>query len=196
MQDGPGDGDALSSLLSILVLNKKVRSIPSYRTRSDTNSNERRSSIASVVRATTIDLLRNLLYPEDYISEVVVRLSEISDVLNLLDFILHVLRDRHLTSPDGTTDFIRRARRLMIKIISTNSVIPRSLIVTGVKVPAKRDYIGRGGYGGVCKGKLRGKVVALKTLYKTGNNVVSHSCPCSSIIVDFCPTNRRSVERH
>ena len=40
MQDGPGDGDALSSLLSILVLNKKVRSIPSYRTRSDINSNE------------------------------------------------------------------------------------------------------------------------------------------------------------
>jgi len=45
-----------------------------------------------------------LLYPKDYVS-VATRLSEVSDVLNLLDFILHLLRDRRLTSPDATTDF-------------------------------------------------------------------------------------------
>ncbi|KAF8339435.1 kinase-like domain-containing protein [Amanita rubescens] len=59
----------------------------------------------------------------------------------------------------------------MLKIISTNPVIPQSLIVTECKVPAKRDYIGGGAYGGVCKGELCGEIVALKVLYKTGDNV-------------------------
>ena len=127
---------------------------------------------------------------------VATRLSEISDALNLLDFILHLLRDRRLTSPDATTDFNRRARRLMFKIISSNPVIPQSLIVTEVKVPAKRDYIGRGGFGGVFKGELRGKIVALKVLYRTGDNVVSPSYPSLfSVIVDVC-SNRHFVERH
>ena len=47
--------------------------------------------------------------------------------------------------------------------------------MTEVKVPAKRDYIGGGSFGGVCKGELRGEIVALKVLYKTGDNVVSPS---------------------
>ena len=120
-----------------------------------------------------------------------------SDVLNFLDFILHLLRDRRLTSQGAITDFDRRARRLMIKIISTNPVIPQSLIVTEVKVPSKRDYIGGGAYGGVCKGELQGKIVALKVLYRANDNVVSLSCPCPSLsaIVDICP-NRHFVERH
>jgi len=103
----------------------------------------------------------------------------------LLDFIFHLLRDRRLTSPDATTDFSRRARRLMFKIMFTNPVIPRSLIVTGVKVPAKRDYIGGGAFGSVCKGELRGKIVALKVLYRTGASVVSPSCACSVLSLTF-----------
>ena len=138
--------------------------------------------MTSVTSATTIDLLCYVLYPEDYIS-VVGRLRKISDVLNLLDFIFHLLRDRRLTSRDTTIDFNRRARRLMFKVISKNPVIPRSLIVTDVKVPDKRDYIGRGGFGGVFKGELHGKIVALKVLHRTDDNVVSPSCPCSSVLV-------------
>ena len=68
----------------------------------------------------------------------------------------------------------------MFKIISTNSVIPRSLILTGIEVPVKRDYIGRGGFGGVFKGKLQGKIVALKVLHRTSDNVVKSSLPLFS----------------
>ncbi|KAF8333689.1 kinase-like domain-containing protein [Amanita rubescens] len=59
----------------------------------------------------------------------------------------------------------------MLKIISNISIIPPSLIVTGVTMPAGRDYIGSGGFGRVFKGELRGAVVALKVLYRSENQV-------------------------
>ncbi len=94
--------------------------------------------------------------------------------MNLLEFILHVLRHRYLSNPD---DISQRARRLMFKIISKTPVVPRSFIVTGISMPDKRDYIGRGGYGNVFKGKHCGTVVALKVLYKNdANNLVSSQC--------------------
>jgi hypothetical protein len=96
-----------------------------------------------------------------------------------------MLRNRLLSSPDASIDFNRRARRLMFKITSTNPVIPRSLTVTEVKVPAKRDWIGGGGFGGVCNGELHGEIVALKVLYRTGDNVVSPSSPCSVLSLTF-----------
>ena len=79
----------------------------------------------------------------------------------------------------------------MFKIISTKPVIPRSLIVTEVNVPATRDYVAGGAYGGVFKGELCGEVVALKVLYKSGDNAVSPSGPWFRFIVDLC-CNRRS----
>ncbi len=63
--------------------------------------------------------------------------------------------------------------------------MPRSLVVTEVKVPAKRDYIGRGGFGSVFKGELHEKIVALKVLYRTGDNVVRPSCPRSVSLLTF-----------
>ncbi|KAF8326171.1 kinase-like domain-containing protein [Amanita rubescens] len=148
----PG-GHALSSLLSILK----------------DNNLKLGSSITSVANATTIDLLRRLLSRDDYVG-IAEKIRQDSDVMNLLEFILHVLRHRYLSNQDATMDVGRRARRLMFKIISKTPVVPRSLIVTEVSMPDKRDYIGCGGYGNVFKGEFRGTVVALKELYKNGAN--------------------------
>ena len=63
----------------------------------------------------------------------------------------------------------------MIKIISKTPVMPSSLFVTGVSMPAIREYIGEGGFGHILKGESRGKAVALKVLYKTDDDVVCYS---------------------
>ncbi|KAF8333300.1 kinase-like domain-containing protein [Amanita rubescens] len=84
---------------------------------------------------------------------------------------LHSLHERCLSSPDTAIHLNRRARRLMIKIVSKMPVMPSSLFVTGVNVPANREYIGGGGFGHILKGELRGEAVALKVLYKTDNDV-------------------------
>ena len=69
-------------------------------------------------------------------------------------------------------DIAWRARRFMLKVISKIPIIPPSLIVTGINVPVDRDYIGGGGFGHVFKGKQQGRVIALKVLYKSDNQVV------------------------
>ena len=109
---------------------------------------------------------------EDYVS-FAAQLTDVSDVKNLLDFILHMLHDPRLTNLNGVVDIKGRARRSMLKVITKTPVIPESLIVTGIRIPAQHHYIGRGGFGHVFKGKLRGDTVALKVLYKADNNVVS-----------------------
>lgn len=52
---------------------------------------------------------------EDYIS-VASELSQASDVQNLLDFMLHLLRDHQL--PNQAIDINRGARRFIFKVIS------------------------------------------------------------------------------
>ena len=146
-------------------------------------------SIAPVVNAkTTIDLLRTLLSRDDYIN-FAEKLRRDEDVMNVVELALHVLRHRDVSSSDATININRRTRRFMFKIISKTPVVPRSFIVTGVSMPEKPDYIGRGGYGNVFKGEFRGIVVALKVLYKNdANNLVNfqylflrHRCLLSSI---------------
>ena len=39
-------------------------------------------------------------------------------------------------------------------------------------MPANREYIGRGGFGNILKGELKGEAIALKVLYKPDNDVV------------------------
>ena len=85
---------------------------------------------------------------------------------------LLLLRDGRLSQLDTTVDVNRRARRFMLKIITKTPVIPESLIVTGISVPAKRDYIGIGGFGRVFSGELEGRAVALKVLYRADSNIV------------------------
>ena len=99
----------------------------------------------------TVDLLCKLLSKKDYHS-IAGQLKHASDVKNLLDFMLHLLDERCLSSRDATIDLNRRARRLMIKIISMMPVMPSSLFLTGVSMPANREYIGSGGFGHIIKG--------------------------------------------
>ena len=145
----------------------------------------------SVVNTITIDLIRDLLSmdSEDYVKIAEKLSNSESDVNNMLNFILCLVFNGHLSNPSGTlSDANCRARRLMMKIITKRPVIPTSLIVTGVRRPAERDYIGGGGFGYVYKGELEGTTVALKVLYKAHNNVVSPSCRCYESIVDSVQT--------
>ena len=102
------------------------------------------------------------------------KLNDYSDIMNMLDFILFVLRNRYFSDPDPNVETNRRARRLMSKIISKSPVIPRSLFLTGLTIPSNRDFVGGGVFGLVYKSEYEGKVVALKGLYKTRNHVVRH----------------------
>ena len=121
-----------------------------------------------------------LLSREDYVS-VIGDLNQASDAQNLLDFMLYLLRDHRLLNQDPTgVNINQRARRFMIKVISKIPVIPPSLIVTGVRMSVKHDYIGGGALGMVFRGELQGAAVALKVLHKSHDDVVSrftgHCC--------------------
>ena len=158
------------------------------------NGLQSRSPITSVVNASTTDLLRNLLSLDDYV-HAAEQLNNPSDVKNMLEFILYVLRNRYFSSRDTNVDTNRRARRLMSKIISRSPALPRSLFLTGLAMPGDRDLIGGGGFGLVFKGEHEGKAVALKVLYKTRKNAVR--CPS----ISFCSIfhfglSRISVVKH
>ena len=131
-----------------------------------------------------IELIRKLLFTDDYIS-VAGQISNASDVINILDLMLYLLRNGHLSNFDAKLDTNSRARRLMMKIITKTPVMPRSLFVTEVSMKSNREYIGGGGFGHVFKGKLGGEAVALKVLYKTHDNIVSDTLNSWSHLVYF-----------
>lgn len=118
-----------------------------------------------------------LLSTRDF-GNIAAHLSDASDVKNLLDFMLYLLRSGCLSNSDAISDASRRARRLMFKIMTNMPVMPRSLFATGVSMKAYHEYISGGGFGLVFKGTLKGAPVSLKVIYKTHNNIVS----CLSIL--------------
>ena len=108
------------------------------------------------------------LFSRDDYHSFAAQLADESDAENMLDFILEALRDWDFQ----TADMEQRGRRFMLKVIKKTPVLPESLNVTGIRIPAQH-YIGRGGFGQVLKGELRGDIVALKLLYKADNNIAS-----------------------
>ncbi len=90
-----------------------------------------------VVNTKTIELTRMWLSKEDCVT-VSPMLTHASDVDNLLDFMLHVLRNRCLVTSDAKMDLNRRARRLMSKIITKMPIMPKCLFLTGLSVSADR----------------------------------------------------------
>lgn len=79
------------------------------------------SSIMPVVNANSINLMHRLLSQDNYL-EAVTHLSDVSDVQNMVDFVLCLLCDANC----------QRARRLMFKVMTKTPAMPRSLSVTGV----------------------------------------------------------------
>ncbi|KAF8330113.1 kinase-like domain-containing protein [Amanita rubescens] len=102
---------------------------------------------------------------KDYVNTAL-QLTGEPDTELLLDFMLYLLCGGHLPCSEAP-DAHRRARRLMLKMVTKTPVTPSSLFVKGIDAKVDYDYIGRGGFGFVFKGELRGAAVALKQLYKT-----------------------------
>jgi hypothetical protein len=119
----------------------------------------------------TIDLVRSLLRTKDYVNAAL-QLSNTSDAELLLDFVLHLLCCGQLSCSE-VPDANRRARRLMLKLITKMPVMPSSLFVKGLNAKVNYDFIGRGGFGFVFKGELEGTPVALKLIYKTRHDDAS-----------------------
>lgn len=135
-----------------------------------------------------------LLSTRDF-RNIAAHLSDASDVKNLLDFMLYLLRGGYLSNLDAMPDANRRARRLMFKIMTKMPVMPRSLFAMGVSMKVYREYLNGGEFGLVFKGTLEGAPVSLKVLYKTHNNVVSFHPSISWQMYKF-GSNRISVEKH
>ena len=137
------------------------------------------------MNTTSIGLFYNLLAREDYV-DAAEKLNHLSDIMNLLEFTIFVLRNRYFANPDPNVDTNQRARRLMSKIISKSPVMPGSLFLTGLTIPGDDDDIGGGGFGLPFRGEHEGKAVALKLLHKTRHHVVRPSSPtCRSSLIQF-----------
>ena len=126
--------------------------------------------------------MRKLLSRKDDVNLVAQLSTDPSDINDLIDFVLFLLRNDDSPNSYGPLDDNGRARQLMLNIITKTCVMPRSLLLTGVKVKTDRDYLS-GSFGLVFKGELQGMVVALKVLYevKSHGNIVS----CSSRVHDI-----------
>ena len=126
------------------------------------------------------------MLPEDY-AAAAENLTQASDAKNVIDFMLHLLDERCLQDEDVNVNIEHRARRFMFKVFSKIPVVPLSMTVTGVSIPAVREYIGAGAFGLVFKGELRGSAVALKVLYRSGNSdvVSSFIAVMASYLISF-----------
>jgi hypothetical protein len=95
-----------------------------------------------------------------------------TDVELFLDFLLHVCSAFSVRRKIGglqvekfAQDATRKARKLMIKLVSKTNVLPRHLFITDLEKDPQAVAVG--GFGRVFKGKYGGQLVALKMLYQS-----------------------------
>ena len=92
-----------------------------------------------------------------------------------LDFLLHVCSTFGVRTNSQTLGSLqvenfaqeakRKARKLMIKLVSKTNVLPRHLFITDLEKDPQAVAVG--GFGRVFKGKHGGQLVALKMLYQS-----------------------------
>ena len=117
-----------------------------------------------MVTTTSIDLLYSLLSRDDY-DDAAKALTDASDAKILLDFMLYVIRNHSSPDPEESLKTKRRARKLMSEIVKKVPVIPNSLVLAGIALPAECSSAGS-----VVKGGLHGSPVTVKVLTRTRAN--------------------------
>ena len=117
-----------------------------------------------MVTTTSINLFYSLLSRDDY-DDAAEALIDASDAKILLDFMLYVIRNHSLPDPEESLKTKRRARKMMSEIVKKVPVIPNSLVLAGITLPAERS-----GAGSVVKGGLHGSPVTVKVLSRTHDN--------------------------
>ena len=65
----------------------------------------------------------------------------------------------------GIRDANQKVRRLMFKLASMTTTIPKSLYIADINIDINATVIGMGGSGRVFTGEHKGQQVALKMLY-------------------------------
>ncbi|KAF8631104.1 hypothetical protein AX17_005149 [Amanita inopinata Kibby_2008] len=110
---------------------------------------------------TAINLMGRLLRMKSY-TTVGLQLTDAKDIENLLDFIVNLLRHGDLLHT-GIPDVNRKARRLMLKLLTKASIIPKSLYLPNVMLSSPYS-IAHGGFADIYVGKYRHNRVALKRL--------------------------------
>ncbi|KAF8339478.1 kinase-like domain-containing protein, partial [Amanita rubescens] len=162
--DRPGMKEVLGRMEVILKIQRNSDRRPLLSLLSILREREPASSITSVVTTTSIDLFHSLLSRDDY-DDAAKAVTDASDAKILLDFMLYVIRNHSSPDPEESLKTKRRARKLMSEIVKKVPVIPNSLVLTGITLPAECSVAGS-----VVKGGLHGSPVTLKVLTRTRDN--------------------------
>ncbi|KAF8631111.1 hypothetical protein AX17_005156 [Amanita inopinata Kibby_2008] len=123
--------------------------------------------VNSLANAVTVDLLVEFLGLKNYIN-LGLQIVDLEDIEKLLDFLVHLLHNNILSAviPDAN----RRARRLMLKLLTRTVIIPKSLYLPNVSMEIP-DYVARGGFANIFVGNYNGARVALKRLHNVRDDV-------------------------
>ncbi|KAF8339489.1 kinase-like domain-containing protein [Amanita rubescens] len=151
------DRNSIDHLLKLLLSKLRVR--------------QSISPISSIADIETIKDLHDLLSKEEDHDKVAKQLVDALDIETMLEFMLYAIRNHVFQELGMDADSAnRRARRLMFKITSSTPIMPSSLFLSDLTISCNHDVEH------LFKGEHNGKLVVLKPLYRTRNNVTRDFC--------------------